>query len=34
MSSKIIYDVIHGYVKISPICLKINDKYLAISCKD
>ena len=25
MSNKIIYDVIHGYIKISPICLKIID---------
>jgi deoxynucleoside triphosphate triphosphohydrolase SAMHD1 len=25
MSDKIIYDVIHGYVKISPLCLKIID---------
>ena len=25
MSNKIIYDVIHGYIKISPLCLKIID---------
>ena len=25
MSSKVIYDVIHGYVKISDLCIKIID---------
>ena len=25
MSGKVIYDVIHGYIKVSPLCIKIID---------